>query len=439
MFGDDPRISIESVISEADTAMYAAKDGGRDGVRVFDPRRGPRRSRRVDRSSAPPSSRRRRAPAAPTASNSLAVEAAGAELRHQRPPGPFGRRQVGEEEQVGAGPGRRHARLRRAAEGAHRDGVERVGDRDAVEAEAARAARRWRSRGRRRRGGREGRVDRGAEHHQVAAERRRRRGREPRRPRAGLAWRGRSAAPRSRCFRGAAPRPGKCLAVAATPPACRPVGEGDRGRGHLLRGRAEAAFGGGDRAARAGDVEDRGEVDVDPELAQVRRRAPALLAAEGGAARAHLRGRGRRGAADPLHQPALLVDHDQQRVAQRRRAADRLQAGDQAAAGGAAGEVVGEEDHAGHPALARSPPPAPAGRAVPPKPATMRSPASCGGDSVLATARLPRRRAPIAERGAEGEGRDREAGQDAPAPRRRRRALARSMRPTLAEASGPAA
>jgi diguanylate cyclase (GGDEF)-like protein len=37
MFGSDPRTSIESVVSEADTAMYAAKDGGRDGVRVFDP------------------------------------------------------------------------------------------------------------------------------------------------------------------------------------------------------------------------------------------------------------------------------------------------------------------------------------------------------------------------------------------------------------------
>ena len=37
MFGDDPRTSIESVVSEADTAMYAAKDGGGDGVRVFDP------------------------------------------------------------------------------------------------------------------------------------------------------------------------------------------------------------------------------------------------------------------------------------------------------------------------------------------------------------------------------------------------------------------
>jgi diguanylate cyclase (GGDEF)-like protein len=37
MFGDDPRTSIESVVSEADTAMYAAKDDGGDGFRVFDP------------------------------------------------------------------------------------------------------------------------------------------------------------------------------------------------------------------------------------------------------------------------------------------------------------------------------------------------------------------------------------------------------------------
>jgi len=36
VFGDDPRHSPESIVSEADTAMYAAKDGGRDSVRVFD-------------------------------------------------------------------------------------------------------------------------------------------------------------------------------------------------------------------------------------------------------------------------------------------------------------------------------------------------------------------------------------------------------------------
>jgi diguanylate cyclase (GGDEF)-like protein len=37
MFGEDPRTSVASVVSEADTAMYAAKDAGRDQVRVFDP------------------------------------------------------------------------------------------------------------------------------------------------------------------------------------------------------------------------------------------------------------------------------------------------------------------------------------------------------------------------------------------------------------------
>ena len=37
MFGDDPRVSFASLVSEADTAMYAAKDSGRDGVCVFDP------------------------------------------------------------------------------------------------------------------------------------------------------------------------------------------------------------------------------------------------------------------------------------------------------------------------------------------------------------------------------------------------------------------
>jgi diguanylate cyclase (GGDEF)-like protein len=37
MFGDDPRTSVATIVSEADAAMYAAKDEGRDGVRVFDP------------------------------------------------------------------------------------------------------------------------------------------------------------------------------------------------------------------------------------------------------------------------------------------------------------------------------------------------------------------------------------------------------------------
>ncbi|MGV1047312.1 MAG: diguanylate cyclase [Solirubrobacterales bacterium] len=36
MFGDRPRTNNAAIVSEADSAMYAAKDGGRDGVRVFD-------------------------------------------------------------------------------------------------------------------------------------------------------------------------------------------------------------------------------------------------------------------------------------------------------------------------------------------------------------------------------------------------------------------
>jgi diguanylate cyclase (GGDEF)-like protein len=37
MFGEDPRTGVATVVSEADAAMYAAKDEGRDTVRVFDP------------------------------------------------------------------------------------------------------------------------------------------------------------------------------------------------------------------------------------------------------------------------------------------------------------------------------------------------------------------------------------------------------------------
>jgi diguanylate cyclase (GGDEF)-like protein len=36
MFGDRPRTNAASIVSEADAAMYAAKDGGRDTIRVFD-------------------------------------------------------------------------------------------------------------------------------------------------------------------------------------------------------------------------------------------------------------------------------------------------------------------------------------------------------------------------------------------------------------------
>jgi diguanylate cyclase (GGDEF)-like protein len=37
LFGEDPKASVATVVSDADAAMYAAKDEGRDGVRVFEP------------------------------------------------------------------------------------------------------------------------------------------------------------------------------------------------------------------------------------------------------------------------------------------------------------------------------------------------------------------------------------------------------------------
>jgi diguanylate cyclase (GGDEF)-like protein len=37
MFAADPQTSVATVVSDADAAMYAAKDEGRDGVRVFEP------------------------------------------------------------------------------------------------------------------------------------------------------------------------------------------------------------------------------------------------------------------------------------------------------------------------------------------------------------------------------------------------------------------
>jgi diguanylate cyclase (GGDEF)-like protein len=37
LFGADPRASVATVVADADAAMYAAKDEGRDGVRVYEP------------------------------------------------------------------------------------------------------------------------------------------------------------------------------------------------------------------------------------------------------------------------------------------------------------------------------------------------------------------------------------------------------------------
>ncbi len=37
LFGTDPLMSYATLVSEADTAMYAAKDAGGDGFRIFHP------------------------------------------------------------------------------------------------------------------------------------------------------------------------------------------------------------------------------------------------------------------------------------------------------------------------------------------------------------------------------------------------------------------
>jgi GGDEF domain-containing protein len=36
LFDSDPRATGTTVLAEADMAMYAAKDAGRDGIHVFD-------------------------------------------------------------------------------------------------------------------------------------------------------------------------------------------------------------------------------------------------------------------------------------------------------------------------------------------------------------------------------------------------------------------
>jgi diguanylate cyclase (GGDEF)-like protein len=37
LFGEDPRASVAAIVADADAAMYAAKDEGRDAVRIFEP------------------------------------------------------------------------------------------------------------------------------------------------------------------------------------------------------------------------------------------------------------------------------------------------------------------------------------------------------------------------------------------------------------------
>ena len=116
--------------------MYAAKDDGRDAVRVFD-RLVAMRDGRLPAAARAELGAQVEDALRPSASNSRAVEGAGAQLAEQRPPGARrpAARSVKSSRSVparaAATPG-----LRRAAEVGDRDAAERVGDRDALEAEA---------------------------------------------------------------------------------------------------------------------------------------------------------------------------------------------------------------------------------------------------------------------------------------------------------------
>ena len=249
MFGDHPRTSISSVVSEADAAMYAAKDGGRDGVRVFDADSRARAGGPSSPSRDDPARRSRTRCADPL--ELLAVEGARAELGQQRPPGRFGRCRGGEQQQIGAGPHRRQPGLGRPAESPHGDRVEGVGDRDPLEAQAASQLSGCNGAGEGGGLGRQGRVDRGAEHHQLAPGRDegpvgrlvvlaqgRRREVDPLHREVGV-LRGRAEA-------------GEVLRRGRDPALLQPGGEGDGGRGDPLCVAAEAALGRRRSCPRAG-------------------------------------------------------------------------------------------------------------------------------------------------------------------------------------------
>ncbi len=102
----------------------------------------------------------------------------------------------------------------------------------------------------------------------------------------------------------ARPRPGKCLAAAATPPSRSAVAKPSTPIDDHLPGVApEGATLGGDRRTGAGDVEDGSEVHVDAVGEQRRRRGPRLRGGEGVAALAHLRRRGAWRAGNAANRP----------------------------------------------------------------------------------------------------------------------------------------
>ena len=121
---------------------------------------------------------------------------------------------------------------------------------------------------------------------------------------------------------------------------------------HLAGLAAEAAALVGDRRAGPGEIEDRREVDVDAVVAEEGCGRAALLGGEVGSAAGHPLGRGDRRPDDPADLAALLVDHDEQRVVDRRLRRRLLQRVGHLPRRALVADVVGEQDHPGE--LARS-------------------------------------------------------------------------------------
>ena len=154
---------------------------------------------------------------------------------------------------------------------------------------------------------------------------------------------------------GAAPRPGKCLPVAATPWRSHRGGERDRGPDHAARPASEAPALGADRAAGPTDVEHRRQVDVDSRpasgCAPCERPGGGCSRRLGGPSPAPRRPAPRRAAsrARPPGRSSPAGDRAGPGPV------DRLKPADQPAGVIAAAEVVGEQDHAGEPPLADHP------------------------------------------------------------------------------------
>ncbi len=415
-FGSGDRLSYEAVFSRADAALYAAKGSGRDRVQVFDSTTPEPQPGEVKVTAAAP---RQPAGAVPEPQDPAGGDdepsprrGLAAQPPQQSAPGNRGGPVVGEKQKVSACRGRRQPRRGGPTEVAHRHRLERVGDRDAVEADAAAQLSACDRPGERRRLRREGRVNRRAQHHQLAP--------------------GSDEAPIGPLIDGAQrllrqidalygeigvfdrrAEAGKVLCRGGDTAGLQTLGKGHGRRLHCRRGRTEAAVRFGDRAAGPGDVQDRGQVDVDPELAQAGRGRPPLLATDRRAGNTHPGGGEGRRATDPLHQAALLVNHDQQRVAQSGRPADGLELVDQAPSDVPAGQVRLEEDHPGQPSFADHSPQGP--RHSRTREASDEALAGELSKRELRCRAGRRRTAAIAEHSAEGEGRK---GQPAASPPR---------------------